>query len=64
MMPGDVICVLDNGFPVFLLRYSEATKEKKGNFVRFVSDAYHHERMNLRVMSDEGRGPSKVFVLG
>jgi hypothetical protein len=64
MMPGDVICVLDNEFPVFLLRYSEATEEKKDNVARSVRDAYVHGRINLRVMPDEGRGPSKVFFLG
>jgi hypothetical protein len=64
MMPGDVICVLDNEFPLFRLRDSEATVEKKDNVARFVGDGDIHGLMDLRMMPDEGPGPNEVFVPG
>lgn len=60
VLSGDMICVFESAFPVFVLRY----RPDSGGVARVVGDAYVHGLMELSQMPNQGRGPDEVFVLG
>ena len=59
LLPGDKVCVLYSGQPLYVLRYDEKTETDT-----YVGEAYLHDCMDLDTMSEDAWGKDEMFWIG
>jgi len=59
IQPGDVICVLYSGGPLYVLRY-----ESESKVATLIGDAYVYGCMDLDQLPPEERGVDETFIIG
>ena len=56
---GDVICVFESAYPVFVLRYTP-----DGEVAQLMGDGDFHGLMDLKLMPNQGRGQTQFIIVG